>query len=326
MARSATPPEFPPLSPGKPDAPAAPRLGNPRQPATDLPSTRRRARSASRRAPAPRASCHASPLACPGLRCSRAFAAGTSPLAAIRTGSGTTRSEKPTRQASHGSPKTGSARPAAPSPGAETRPNRFPGLFACLGRLLGPARPSGSLPVESPGSPGSSADARLAGPAQEPGPLARNPAQACSRAACPGRPSPAAPKEPLAVCPWPEARNRPRPPSPRPGRGRAPPDLADAVPAGSPRPAHPAAMAGRTDRNGEHPPRGSPLTGRLSLSRVGRVGRTGQERSSRRLVRLGGGRPAVCPGNPLTTAGLPRIRPGRRRLHPAAPSRPFHAA
>ena len=59
--------------------------------------------------------------------------------------------------------------------------------------------------------------------------------------------------------------------------------------------------------------------GPLSLSRVGR---TGQERSSRCLVRLGGVRPAVCPGNPLTPAGLPRIGPGRHRLHPAAPSRP----
>ena len=87
-------------------------------------------------------------------------------------------------------------------------------------------------------------------------------------------------------------------------------------------PLGPAGAAGRTDRHGGHPPRISPLAGPLSLSPVGRVGRTGQERSSRCLVRLGGVRPAVCPGNPLPTAGLPRIGPGRRRLRPASPSRP----
>ena len=155
------------------------------------------------------------------------------------------------------------------------------------------------------------------GPARSPETPLRPVPESPARTALPQRP-----QGPLAICPWPESRNRPQPPFPRPGRGRAPPDLVDAVPARSPRPERPALAAGRADRNGGHPPRVSPLAGPLSLSRVGRAGRTGQERSSRCLVRLGGVRPAVCQGNPLTPAGLPRIGPGRHRLHPTAPSRP----
>ena len=90
MARSATPPELRPLRPDKP-----------------IPQ---QARSASRPATAMRASYHSSSFPLLVL----AFAAGTSPIAAIRAVPGPTRSGKPTDQASLGSPKTGPERPAAP--------------------------------------------------------------------------------------------------------------------------------------------------------------------------------------------------------------------
>ena len=338
IARSATPPEPRPLKPDKP-----------------IP---RRARSASRLATAMRASYHSSPLACPGLR--RSSPSPPEPASSPRSrqfperpvpGSQPTRprSARPRRDRSvpplpgtgpaprQPQPRRGPARSTPPSP--RTSRDGAPSLVppprqaqarspvrtvsrdssVSLERFLGHARPSGSLPA----SPGSSADVPPCGPGPRGRPARQKPRSGLFRGQLP---EPAFPQRPqgdlLPSAHGPESRNRPPPPSPRPGRGRAPTDLADAIPHREPAPGAPAVAAGRTGQEWRTSARVSPLAGRLSLSRAGRVGRTGQERSSRRLVRLGGGRPAVCPGNPLTTAGLPRIRPGRRRLHPAAPSRP----
>ena len=204
------------------------------------------------------------PLVCPGLCCSCAFAAGTRPPRRDpgRLRASPFREADPPDLARLA--KTGPARPAAPrnrprsasaSAPASPRPCplNFPPRTSRDGApsLVPPprrARARRPVPTVSPdSSPASGSSStmpdplgvsrwslpvlrvpprmsRLAGPAQGSGPLARNPAQACSKGRLPEPPFPSGPKE--TPCRLPMARG-PEPPAgalpstrPRPGAAR----------------------------------------------------------------------------------------------------------